>query len=76
MNNPEKPVVSAERLTMLITILTIVVQAGLFLLSGGFAAGGRLADISGEIKGLRQEIQAINRVQDHRLDILEKSANK
>jgi hypothetical protein len=67
----EKLPMTTERVTMLITVLTIVTQGGLFLLSGGFAAGGKLSDISSEMKILRQEVTAANQIQDYRLDKLE-----
>ncbi|MDP5016553.1 MAG: hypothetical protein NWQ43_04495 [Dolichospermum sp.] len=71
MNNIEKAPASTERVTMLITILTIATQAGLYLLTGGFAAGGKLNGIESEIKLIRQEVVSANQIQDYRLDKLE-----
>jgi hypothetical protein len=73
MNSTEKPM-STERMAMLITILTAVTQGGLYLLSGGFAVGGKLSDVTAEIKLLRQEVQASNQIQDYRLDKLDATA--
>ncbi|TAF07775.1 MAG: hypothetical protein EAZ77_08680 [Nostocales cyanobacterium] len=69
--NTEKNTLTTERVAMLITILTIVTQAGLFLVSGGFTVGGRLSDITSEMKILRQEVAASNQIQEYRLDKLE-----
>jgi hypothetical protein len=74
MNNTEKAPASTERVTMIITILTIATQAGLYLLTGGFAAGGKLSDIESEIKLIRQEVVGANQIQDYRLDKLESLA--
>ncbi|WP_353930963.1 hypothetical protein WJM97_22335 [Okeanomitos corallinicola TIOX110] len=62
---------TTERATMLITILTIVTQVALFLVSGGFTVGGKLTAIDSEIKILRQEIMGQNQVQDYRIERLE-----
>ncbi len=67
----EKPPMTTERVTMLITVLTIVTQGSLYLLSGGFAAGGKLNQIESEMKLIRQEVVAANQIQDYRLDKLE-----
>lgn len=72
----EKPPMTIERVTMLITILTIVTEIGLFLVSGGFTVGGKLSDIYSEMKILRQEVQAGQKIQDYRLDKLEASVVK
>jgi hypothetical protein len=74
MNNTEKAPASTERVTMIITILTIATQAGLYLLTGGFAAGGKLSDIESEVKVIRQEVVGANQIQDYRLDRLESLA--
>jgi hypothetical protein len=67
---------STERLTMLITVLTIVTQSGLYLLTGGFAAGGKLTQIESEIKLIRQEVTSANQIQDFRLGKLESNPVK
>lgn len=71
MNTSEKSVITTERIAVLITIVTIAAQTGLYLLSGGFAAGTKLHQIDSEIKLLRQEVIGANQVQDFRLDNLE-----
>jgi len=76
MNNSEKPATGAEKVTMLITVLTVVTQTGLYLLTGGFAAGGKLNGIESEIKLLRQEVSSANQIQDYRLDKLEGVTNQ
>ncbi len=67
----EKPLTSSDRVPMLITVLTITAQAGLYLLSGGFTAGSKLSEMNSEIKLLRQEVAGTNQIQDYRLDKLE-----
>jgi hypothetical protein len=62
---------STERLTMLITVLTVVTQSGLYLFTGGFATGGKLNQIESEVKLIRQELVGANQIQDYRLDKLE-----
>ncbi|MTJ12352.1 hypothetical protein FJR11_07030 [Anabaena sp. UHCC 0187] len=71
MNNVEKASAGTERVTMLITVLTVATQVGLYLLTGGFAAGGKLNGIESEIKLIRQEVVSANQIQDYRLDKLE-----
>ncbi|MBD2569689.1 hypothetical protein [Anabaena lutea] len=68
---------STERLTMLITVLTIATQSGLYLITGGFSIGSKVSDMGAEIKLLRSEIVAQNEIQNYRLDELEgaKTAN-
>lgn len=69
--NTQKPPMTAERLTMLITVLTVATQLGFYLLTGGFAAGSKLHQIESEIKLIRQEVVSANKIQDFRLDNLE-----
>ncbi|MBD2692634.1 hypothetical protein [Anabaena catenula] len=73
----EKTPLTTERVTVLITVLTILVQAGLYLSSGGFAAGSKLNQIESELKLIRQEVVSANQIQNYRLDKLEgaKTAN-
>ncbi|WP_016951250.1 hypothetical protein [Anabaena sp. PCC 7108] len=72
MTNERIPMTS-ERVAMMITMLTIVTQGGIYLLSGGFAVGGKLNEIESELKLIRQEVVAANQIQDYRLDKLEAS---
>jgi hypothetical protein len=67
---------STERLTMLITVLTIAIQSGLYLITGGFAAGGKLTQIESEIKLIRQEVTSANQIQDFRFGKLESNPVK
>jgi len=46
------------------------IKAG-YLLTGGFAAGGKLSEINSEVRLLRHEVVASNKIQDFRLDKLE-----
>ncbi|MGB3422702.1 MAG: hypothetical protein WBA52_20165 [Dolichospermum sp.] len=62
---------TVERGMALITIMTIATQLGLFLVSGGFTVGGKLSNIDSEMRLLRQEVQAANKIQDFRLDKVE-----
>ncbi|MCC5638519.1 hypothetical protein LC593_22330 [Nostoc sp. CHAB 5844] len=62
---------TAERIGMLVTIVTIITQAGLYLLSGGFTAGGKLSQIQAEMRMIRQELKSANQLQDYRLNKLE-----
>jgi hypothetical protein len=71
MNNTEETPASAGLVTTIITILTITTQVGLYLLTGGFAAGGKLNGIESEIKLIRQEVVSANQIQDYRLNKLE-----
>jgi hypothetical protein len=64
-----------ERIGLLITALTIVTQSGLYLISGGFSVGSKVADMNSEIKLLRNEVVSQNQIQDYRLDKLEGSKN-
>jgi hypothetical protein len=61
---------------VLIAILTAAVQSGLYLLSGGFAAGDKLSEINSEVKLLRYEVSASNKIQDYRLEKLETATRK
>jgi hypothetical protein len=65
---------TVERGMALVTIMTIATQIGLFLVSGGFTVGGKLSNIDSEIRILRQEVQAANKIQDFRLDKVESAA--
>ncbi|MEA5515534.1 hypothetical protein [Nodularia sp. UHCC 0506] len=56
---------TAQKLTVLITVLTLSTQAALYLLTGGFTLGNRVSDISSEIKLLRAEITSQNQIQDY-----------
>jgi hypothetical protein len=60
-----------ERIAMLITVVTIASQSGLYLLSGGFSIGSRVSDMAAEIKLLRSDLVAQNNIQNYRLDKLE-----
>lgn len=62
-----------ERIGLSLTALTIVTQSGLYLISGGFSVGSKVADMNSEIKLLRNEIVSQNQIQDYRLDKLEGS---
>jgi hypothetical protein len=62
---------NTERLGVTITIITITVQVGLYLLSGGFSVGSKVSDMGAEIRLLRSEITAQNEIQNYRLDKLE-----
>ncbi|MBD2489439.1 hypothetical protein [Aulosira sp. FACHB-615] len=62
---------TAERIGMLVTSVTIITQAGLYLLSGGFSAGGKLTKIESEMRMIRQELRASNQMQDYRINKLE-----
>ena len=62
-----------ERIGLSITALTIVTQSGLYLISGGFSVGSKVADMNSEIKLLRNEVVSQNQIQDYRLDKLEGS---
>jgi hypothetical protein len=62
---------TVERGMALVTIMTIATQLGLFLVSGGFTVGGKLSNIDSEMRLLRQEVQAANKIQDFRLDKVE-----
>jgi uncharacterized protein YjfI (DUF2170 family) len=62
---------NVQQVSILITVLTIVTQSGLYLLSGGFSIGSRVSDISAEIRLLRGEVISQNQIQDYRLDRLE-----
>lgn len=64
---------TTERITMLVAIVTILTQSGLYLLSGGFTAGGKLTKIESEMKMIRQELNSANRMQDYRINKLEES---
>jgi hypothetical protein len=66
----ERPV-NANTIAVFITITTIVTEVAIYLLTGGFAAGGKLSEINSEIKMLRHEVAASNKIQDYRLDKLE-----
>ncbi|MBK1987313.1 hypothetical protein A0J48_016120 [Sphaerospermopsis aphanizomenoides BCCUSP55] len=65
-----------ERIAILITLTCIAAQSGLYLLTGGFAAGTKLHQIESEVKLIRQEVVAANKIQDFRLDRLEAAAVK
>ena len=71
-----KTEISPNGIMMTISILTVITQCGLYLLSGGFAAGGKLSEMSSDIKLLRQEIAATNQIHDYRLDKLEGGMKK
>lgn len=60
-----------QQVAVSITVLTVTVQAGLYLITGGFNLGNRVADITSEIKLLRAEVVAQNEIQNYRLDKLE-----
>ena len=62
---------TVERGMALVTIMTIATQLGLFLVSGGFTVGGKLSNVDSEMRLLRQEVQAANKIQDFRLDKVE-----
>ncbi|MGM3305104.1 hypothetical protein ACSQ6I_03815 [Anabaena sp. WFMT] len=62
---------TAERLTVLITVLTVATQSGLYLVSGGFSVGSKVSDINAEIKLIRSEVIAQNEIQNYRLNKLE-----
>ncbi len=62
---------TAERLAMLITVLTITTQSGLYLITGGFSMGNRVSDMTSEIKLLRSEVVAQNEIQNYRIEKLE-----
>ncbi|MBD2592888.1 hypothetical protein H6G74_00920 [Nostoc spongiaeforme FACHB-130] len=62
---------TTERIGMLVTIVTVVTQTGLYLLSGGFSAGGKLTKIESEMRMIRQELKAANQMQDYRINKLE-----
>ncbi|BAY16884.1 hypothetical protein NIES21_27180 [Anabaenopsis circularis NIES-21] len=66
---------TTERIGMLVTLVTIVTQAGLYLLSGGFSAGGKLTKIESEMRMIRQELKAANQMQDYRINKLEESGS-
>ncbi|MBD2628848.1 hypothetical protein [Trichormus variabilis] len=66
---------STERLTMLITVLTIATQSGLYLVTGGFSIGSKVSDMGAEIKLIRSEVVSQNEIQNYRLDKLEASLN-
>ena len=66
----EKPV-NANTIAILVTIITVITESVIYLLTGGFAAGGKLSEINSEIKLLRQEVAGANQIQDYRLDKLE-----
>ncbi|WP_227789458.1 MULTISPECIES: hypothetical protein, partial [unclassified Nodularia (in: cyanobacteria)] len=59
-----------ERMTALITVLTIVIQSGLYLVSGGFTIGNRVTEITSEIKLLRSEVVSQNEIQNYRIEKL------
>jgi hypothetical protein len=63
--------INANGITLLITILTVATQSVFYLLTGGFAAGGKLSEMNSEMKLLRQEAAGANQIQDYRLDKLE-----
>jgi hypothetical protein len=46
-------IINANGIMALITAITIVTQSGLHLLTGGFAAGGKLSEINSEVRLLR-----------------------
>ena len=66
----DKPI-STNTVMVSIAILTAAVQSGLYLLTGGFAAGDKLSEINSEVRLLRHEVAASNKIQDFRLDKLE-----
>ncbi|MBD2503125.1 hypothetical protein [Anabaena azotica] len=70
-NDRSPPAITSERVIMLVTVVTVVTQGALYLLSGGFAAGNELSQIRAELKLIRQETTAANRLQDYRLEGLE-----
>jgi hypothetical protein len=71
MPNEKDGIINANGIMVLITAITIVTQSGLYLLTGGFAAGGKLSEINSEVRLLRHEVTASNKIQDFRLDKLE-----
>lgn len=66
-----KTLMTVDRGMMLVTMATITTQIGLFLVGGGFTVGGKLSDIDSQMRLLRQEVQAANKIQDYRLDKVE-----
>jgi hypothetical protein len=62
---------SSERVGMLIAVLTIATQSGLYLLSGGFSVGEKVSNMNSEIRLLKNEVISQNQIQDYRLDKLE-----
>jgi hypothetical protein len=68
-------IINADGIMVLITVITIVTQSGLHLLTGGFAAGGKLSEINSEVRLLRHEVAAANKIQDYRLEKLEAARN-
>ncbi len=70
-NEKDGKIINANGIMVLITAITIVAQSGLHLLTGGFAAGGKLSEINSEVRLLRHEVAASNKIQDFRLDKLE-----
>lgn len=67
---------TTERVGMLITLITILTQAGLYLLSGGFSVGTKLSDMQAEMKMIRQELKSANQIQDYRINKLEEAEQK
>ena len=62
---------TGEKIGIVITAATVVVQSVIWTASGGFTAGGKLALIESEIKLIRQEIGTADQLQNYRLDKLE-----
>lgn len=58
---------TTQQVTILITVLTLSTQAALYLLTGGFTLGNRVADISSEIKLLWTENKTKINIMDSKL---------
>ncbi len=74
-----------ERIAMIgiiITLITVLSNLSIYLVSGGFSAGNKLTKIELEMKMIRQEIkasndkqEASNKMQDYRVEQLENKIN-
>jgi hypothetical protein len=59
------------KIALLVTVCTAIAQTALYLLTGGYSIGSRQESIIADIKLLRHEVTAQNKIQDFRLDRLE-----
>lgn len=64
------------KIGLLITGCTVAAQTAMYLLTGGYNIGAKQESISADIKLLRHEVTAQNKIQDFRLDRLEAKITK
>jgi len=63
---------TTERLTMLLAAASLIGQFSVYLLSGSFTIGEKLTTIEADIKSLKIESLATNKIQSHRLIVIER----